>query len=150
MNNLKLRANNKKNKTVKTSFINTLKDLENSRWAKAVRNSEVMNNLIPMAKDWLNKHTNHSELTQRVRKAISILSSNRRNELLTPRNLIILAAGILYVITPFDAIPDFIPFVGYADDLGLIALVLNHIIATVDSILPKSESDTEATVKADK
>lgn len=150
-NNLKFPNNNTHNKrTMKTSFIHSVMDLENSRWAEAVRNAEVMNNLTPMATDWLNKHTSHSELAQRVKNALSILTSDRRSELLTPRNIILLASGILYVISPVDAVPDFIPFAGLADDLGVIALVLKYILASVNNIHPKSESDAEATEQADK
>ena len=35
-----------------------------------------------------------------------------------------IAFAILYFINPYDAIPDFIPGVGYLDDAGVISLVL--------------------------
>ena len=37
------------------------------------------------------------------------------------------AFGILYVATPIDLIPDFIPFAGYVDDLMVVGLVLGAI-----------------------
>lgn len=110
-----------------TNLIHSIKDLENSKWAEAVRNPETLHNLIPMTTEWIHKHANCSELVQQVNKALDILTNK---ELLTARNLIILAAGLLYVITPADAVPDFIPLVGFADDLGVIALVLNFILAS--------------------
>lgn len=33
----------------------------------------------------------------------------------------IAAAGLIYFVTPLDAVPDFIPFAGFLDDLGVIA-----------------------------
>jgi len=39
-----------------------------------------------------------------------------------------LALGaLLYFIIPFDSIPDFAPFVGYLDDIGVIALVVGYL-----------------------
>ena len=39
-----------------------------------------------------------------------------------------LALGaLLYFIVPFDSIPDFAPFVGYLDDIGVIALVVAYL-----------------------
>jgi uncharacterized membrane protein YkvA (DUF1232 family) len=35
-----------------------------------------------------------------------------------------LVAALLYVVSPIDAIPDFIPFVGYVDDGLVVALVV--------------------------
>lgn len=33
----------------------------------------------------------------------------------------VVAAALIYFITPVDAMPDFIPFAGFLDDLGVIA-----------------------------
>ena len=41
--------------------------------------------------------------------------------------LVTIVAAILYLISPLDVIPDFIPVVGYADDAAVIAWVLNSI-----------------------
>ncbi|HLE31249.1 MAG TPA: YkvA family protein [Bacteroidota bacterium] len=39
-----------------------------------------------------------------------------------------LAVGaLLYFIIPFDSIPDVAPFVGYLDDVGVIALVVGYL-----------------------
>jgi uncharacterized membrane protein YkvA (DUF1232 family) len=41
-------------------------------------------------------------------------------------------AAILYFISPLDVIPDFIPGVGYVDDVAVIAWVLNSIAHDLD------------------
>jgi len=45
---------------------------------------------------------------------------------------IALAAAAVYLLSPIDLIPDFIPFVGYLDDLLLAAVVLDGILNWVD------------------
>ena len=40
------------------------------------------------------------------------------------RSAFLLACATLYVVSPIDAIPDFIPFVGIIDDAAVLALVL--------------------------
>ena len=37
----------------------------------------------------------------------------------------ILAAAIAYVLCPFDAIPDFIPILGWTDDVGVLGAALS-------------------------
>jgi uncharacterized membrane protein YkvA (DUF1232 family) len=48
---------------------------------------------------------------------------------------IALGAAALYLLSPVDLIPDFIPLVGYLDDLLLAAVVLDGILNWVDRAL---------------
>jgi uncharacterized membrane protein YkvA (DUF1232 family) len=43
-----------------------------------------------------------------------------------------LGAAVLYLASPVDLLPDFIPFVGYVDDLLLAAIVLDGLLNYVD------------------
>jgi uncharacterized membrane protein YkvA (DUF1232 family) len=45
---------------------------------------------------------------------------------------IALAAAAVYLLSPFDLIPDFIPFVGYLDDALLAAVLIDGIFNHVD------------------
>jgi uncharacterized membrane protein YkvA (DUF1232 family) len=46
---------------------------------------------------------------------------------LSVRKLVAIVAAMLYLISPLDVIPDFIPVVGYVDDAAVIAWVLKSI-----------------------
>ena len=48
------------------------------------------------------------------------------------RTVFAAAVALLYVLNPFDLIPDFIPGIGYADDSAVLMLVVNSIRADVD------------------
>lgn len=45
---------------------------------------------------------------------------------------VVLAALAVYLVSPFDLIPDFIPVVGYLDDLLLAAVVVDGVLSFVD------------------
>jgi uncharacterized membrane protein YkvA (DUF1232 family) len=44
----------------------------------------------------------------------------------------IVVGALVYFISPFDAIPDVIPVVGYTDDLGVMAGALATVAAFID------------------
>ncbi len=43
------------------------------------------------------------------------------------------AGALAYFVLPFDAIPDFLPFIGFGDDLGVIAATLSAISTHVNA-----------------
>jgi uncharacterized membrane protein YkvA (DUF1232 family) len=46
---------------------------------------------------------------------------------LSVRTLASIAVGILYILSPVDAIPDFIPGIGLIDDAAILALLLHSL-----------------------
>lgn len=54
---------------------------------------------------------------------------------LLPRMVALFA--VLYVLMPFDAIPDTIPIIGWLDDIGIIGLVLAWTAKRVAEYVPK-------------
>ena len=47
------------------------------------------------------------------------------------KSLVLVVAGLLYFLAPIDAIPDFIPVLGYLDDAAVIAYVLRAVQSDV-------------------
>lgn len=43
------------------------------------------------------------------------------------KNLIIIVAGLIYFISPIDLIPDFLPLLGYADDVALLTFIMGSV-----------------------
>src|SRR5215204_5866418 len=46
---------------------------------------------------------------------------------------VLFAGAILYVLMPFDFLPDFIPFLGQVDDVYLVALTLLRLVNNTDA-----------------
>ena len=42
-------------------------------------------------------------------------------------SLVIIAGTVFYFLNPFDAIPDFLPMIGYTDDISLIAFAISRL-----------------------
>jgi len=60
-------------------------------------------------------------------KDILALINFMRDPLVSWQKKAIVVAGLIYFITPIDAIPDFVPLVGYLDDLGVITALLKFL-----------------------
>ena len=48
------------------------------------------------------------------------------------KSMLIVIAGLIYFISPIDAIPDLIPFLGWADDLTLLGYVIKTLKGEID------------------
>lgn len=57
---------------------------------------------------------------------------------------VFLAGVIAYIISPIDIIPDFIPFIGYTDDLFLVIFALDNLLNNVtDNVIIENWSGKE-------
>ena len=50
----------------------------------------------------------------------------------SPKSLLILIAGLVYFITPFDLIPDFIPALGFTDDISVIFFIYKSLHVDIE------------------
>lgn len=61
---------------------------------------------------------------EKLMKARQAFDASRKGTLWTARNIILAIFALLYFLSPIDLVPDWaFPFVGWLDDLGIIALV---------------------------
>jgi uncharacterized membrane protein YkvA (DUF1232 family) len=73
------------------------------------------------------------EKLEKVGKKISFardimaLVNYMRDPLVSWHRKAIVAAGLIYFISPIDAIPDINPLIGYLDDLGVITALLKYL-----------------------
>jgi len=75
-----------------------------------------------------------SEFADQVRLDIRMVRAYISGEYreLPWRTLIILVAGILYFVTPLDLIPDFIPALGFVDDISVIFWIFKSFSEDLD------------------
>ena len=48
------------------------------------------------------------------------------------KSLIIMIASLVYFLSPIDLLPDFLPFLGYADDIALLTFVLQNMRGEIE------------------
>lgn len=107
--------------------------MENSKWAKAV-NSPAMQDLLLKQIPSLLKKLGNTPFANRAGKALELfkVAKSKGADLLTARNVIILGAALLYLLSPLDCIPDLIPVVGWLDDAGVLALAIGFVMARLN------------------
>ena len=71
------------------------------------------------------------ELWMFLPQLLKLLYALLRDPRVPPRNKAIVAVIAGYLLLPFDIIPDFIPLIGQADDLVLVAFALDQILNRV-------------------
>ena len=67
-----------------------------------------------------------AEFFEDITLGYSMIKDWRAGRYPTPMSLVVaLTIALLYLISPIDAIPDFIPVLGLVDDFGVFGLVMN-------------------------
>lgn len=108
------------------------KFLANSSWvqeAKAfINDKEKMQNLLNRFKEFFN-NSSLEEIKDNMKEAFNyvsdVFSGRYRDYSMTA--LITLVAGMVYVVSPIDIIPDFIPVVGFTDGITVFLFVLKSV-----------------------
>jgi uncharacterized membrane protein YkvA (DUF1232 family) len=69
------------------------------------------------------------QIAEALKTAIRLLRAYARGSYrqIPYRSLLALTAGLVYFVSPFDAIPDFLVTIGFIDDLAVLTLVLRQI-----------------------
>ncbi len=59
---------------------------------------------------------------------VKLLARLMRDPRVPRRSKLVVGAAMAYVASPIDILPEFIPVVGFADDLLLVAYAVNHLV----------------------
>ncbi len=108
------------------------KFLANSSWvqeAKAfINDKEKMQNLLNRFKEFFN-NSSLEEIKDNMKEAFNYVSDvfSGRYKDYSMTALITLVAGMVYVVSPIDIIPDFIPVGGFTDDITVFLFVLKSV-----------------------
>lgn len=99
-----------------------LKTFMESEWVKAASSPETRQKILDEYPKWVEK-VKHSELVARARRLWGYLIS----EHCSAGDQVLAVAALLYLISPIDLIPDFIPVAGWLDDMIVAGLVLGYL-----------------------
>lgn len=75
------------------------------------------------------------EMSRLVRDAVfmlpnllKLLTRLLRDPRVPRRSKLVVGAAVAYVASPVDLVPEFVPLLGFADDVLLVAAALNHLV----------------------
>lgn len=77
------------------------------------------------------------ELAMLLPNLVLLLGELMRDKRIPKRVKLVLAGTAAYLATPMDVIPDFIPVIGYLDDLVLVSVVMDGLLNHVDRAVIK-------------
>ena len=83
----------------------------------------------------LNKaYPSFKKVFENVRELYALFKDSvKGNYKLHTANIAIIGGGLLYFILPTDLIPDFIPFIGYLDDLAVLTTIMATLKGEIDA-----------------
>lgn len=121
------------NQSPSDSVPTTISALENSKWAEAAKSQATQNMLIKQIPRLIGKYGN-SAVAGRAKQALDLFTQakSKGQDIITARNVIILAAALVYFISPLDCIPDILPVVGWLDDIGVLGLAVSFVMSTLN------------------
>ena len=102
-------------------------DFMNSRWMELARHSDAEKKVRKEFHKWVKKGKN-SQLVKRAQQLWDYMNSGK----VSAAEKVLIVAALLYLISPVDMIPDFIPVAGLLDDVTIAGLVLDYVLKKMD------------------
>lgn len=97
-------------------------EFKNSSWVRNAGSDEAKTQVVTSFPSWIGKVKN-SDLVEKAFRLWDYLWSGRAST----GDIILVIAALAYLISPIDAVPDFIPFAGWLDDIAVATLVLTYL-----------------------
>jgi len=115
-------------KVTADSYFQKAKLLYEHRAETISQSKAKLNDLLHKVSEKLQKFAENPqvrELTEHIEVLYRMVKSHINGTYtgLSSRSVGMIALGLLYFITPVDLIPDFIPFIGYVDDMSVLLAV---------------------------
>ncbi|MGL4631613.1 MAG: YkvA family protein [Leadbetterella sp.] len=101
------------------------------------RNTVGMLNLLKKVLEVLQKEGKSSLLNNVSKKLMSMVdlvksyASGKYKEI-ELKNIILVLGGFIYLVSPFDLIPDVLPVLGFTDDIALITFIYNALMEEIE------------------
>ncbi|MFC1835914.1 YkvA family protein [Thermodesulfobacteriota bacterium] len=97
-------------------------EFKQSKWVRAAQEPQAISQVLGDFPGWM-KTVGNSELIVRARRLKNYLTSGRCSK----GDMVLVIAALLYLISPVDLVPDFIPVVGWLDDLAVAGMILGYL-----------------------
>jgi uncharacterized membrane protein YkvA (DUF1232 family) len=93
-----------------------------SKWMRYAARPDAAPAVRAQFPNWLQKVTN-GVLIEKAKRLWAYFTSDQ----CSTAEKVMIVAGLLYLISPLDVVPDFIPVLGWMDDLGIAAMILAYL-----------------------
>jgi uncharacterized membrane protein YkvA (DUF1232 family) len=104
-----------------------LKDFRQSKWVKAAQDPRAESRLKTSFPKWINR-VNNLNLVRRAKELWGYLVSDK----CSGGDKLLVMGALIYLVSPIDLIPDWIPVVGWLDDIGVATAVLAYLNGKLD------------------
>ncbi len=112
-----------------------VKALRQSEWYQKLKDSQYRDKVFSRIETWLHSRMEKSLVCHGLLDLVLLLRRlHGAQNLLSLRNLLLLAMVGLYIIRSGDIMPDSIPFIGWLDDLVLIVYALRYIAGKAKTV----------------